>query len=620
MAHEDLDFNPFYKALQRTHAGMYEQAQSRGWLVVIPHSSTIHAGNMNTSFAEMHILKPSPYFQDQYIAASKESYGFSIEDGVLRTEAGFDTAFSANILYEELAYSKDFKPFRILVTSRPLDPAYRDLGQVADADCDIGIPISRLVQERVALNDHTRLLKSLPSYDRIMIALDSAMVQFNNNYIVVDGYLEHTAKKLDRLCSQGVETVFTFVPALRKVALQDSRVEDSIRLAVESYIMGWVHQKVIRAVIQTKNEEDEEICERCKQCSGITPETLGVSKEFCCPLPEAMVELTALDSFTTPLEKLNCLKNTLELITHGVQKHMTQDVLAQDKGRDGPAASLVSDDLIPILVTVIIQAKCNRLATNLYYVENFHWASSSKANLGYSLVTFKAATEFILMTDMKYMIPATIEEDTTKDNPLAAAVAAASQGRVVQQVKHTSTNMENLRRAWESLDGNNRSSRQTAGAATAAATAPSSVTSQPSTAASSSASSSTSSMYSSRRASEKAPVSVSTSVSSRSQAGNGKSQMWRRNTWTTPASQQSVSEELVAAGVIPPSELHRSRTPNRSPITPSESTARPASALVSSTQWSTAAAAVDSQPFSSRNKPRRSTVGRWVDGTTEKLS
>ena len=42
----------------------------------------------------------------QYIAASKESYGFSIEDGVLRTEAGFDTAFSANILYEELAYSK----------------------------------------------------------------------------------------------------------------------------------------------------------------------------------------------------------------------------------------------------------------------------------------------------------------------------------------------------------------------------------------------------------------------------------------------------------------------------------------------------------------------------------
>ena len=53
----------------------------------------------------------------------------------------------------------------------------------------------------------------------------------------------------------------------------------------------------------------------------------------------------------------------------------------------------------------------------------------------YSLVTFKAATEFILMTDMKYMIPATIEEDTTKDNPLAAAVAAASQGRVVQQVR-----------------------------------------------------------------------------------------------------------------------------------------------------------------------------------------
>ena len=38
-----------------------------------------------------------------------------------------------------------------------------------------------------------------------MIALDSALVQFNNNYMVVDGYLEHTAKKLDQLSAQGVE-------------------------------------------------------------------------------------------------------------------------------------------------------------------------------------------------------------------------------------------------------------------------------------------------------------------------------------------------------------------------------------------------------------------------------
>lgn len=38
-----------------------------------------------------------------------------------------------------------------------------------------------------------------------MIALDSALVQFNKTYLVVDGYLEHMAKKLEQLSAQGVE-------------------------------------------------------------------------------------------------------------------------------------------------------------------------------------------------------------------------------------------------------------------------------------------------------------------------------------------------------------------------------------------------------------------------------
>ncbi|KAH8042244.1 hypothetical protein HPB51_021328 [Rhipicephalus microplus] len=86
------------------------------------------------------------------------------------------------------------------------------------------------------------------------------------------------------------------------------------------YVMGVVHQKVFAAVKQFCRQEDAVLVEKLRQLhlAGLSPDQLGVRESFCCPLPRSVVELASLDSKTTPLEKLWCLKTTLKMLSEEI--------------------------------------------------------------------------------------------------------------------------------------------------------------------------------------------------------------------------------------------------------------------------------------------------------------
>lgn len=121
-----------------------------------------------------------------------------------------------------------------------------------------------------------------------------------------------------------------------------------------------------------------------------------------------MVELASLDSLNCPIDKLSCLRTTLDLIlaelkgaivdAHSVlsSEHRVSYLYTLVKcksnmqfifftviwcmffslAEDSQLPTLMTDDLIPLLVTVIIQAKPLHMASNLYYMENFQWTLS----------------------------------------------------------------------------------------------------------------------------------------------------------------------------------------------------------------------------------------------------
>ncbi|CAN7984911.1 unnamed protein product, partial [Ixodes hexagonus] len=172
-----------------------------------------------------------------------------------------------------------------------------------------------------------------------------------------------------------------------------------------SYTLGVVQKRVFGAVKQFCLEEDSALVHKLKQLhrAGFSPDQLGVRDAFCCPVPRAVVELASLDSKLTPLEKLWCLKTTLKVMSEEIYESTPYKTARLKNPHE--QLHLTSDDLIPILVCLIVKCKLPHLESNLYYIQNFSWHLPDKDMLGYTLVTFQAAKEFIKSQDTSCLKP-----------------------------------------------------------------------------------------------------------------------------------------------------------------------------------------------------------------------
>ena len=114
---------------------------------------------------------------------------------------------------------------------------------------------------------------------------------------------------------------------------------------------------------------------------------LGIESDLDCPLPEAVSEFDRLDSAHTPLEKLMVLNDAISLVTYAVQRHT-------------PGATVTSDELIPLLCSLLVQAKVPELHSLLEYLEAFLPRGAAMNEQGYALVSFKAALSVVTSPEM----------------------------------------------------------------------------------------------------------------------------------------------------------------------------------------------------------------------------
>lgn len=407
---DDLEFNPFYLALQNQFCAKFAYAQDHCYLVCIPQTASMVGVTITAKFVETHILKPSPLFQDNYISTDRlGSKTVEVEGNEIHLLEGFENESNVKIVSEELCYNKKYKPYKMLIIERPLE------GEVKGRRGSAGLS-DEFLKPRTTFVENVKFLNLFPECRFQLLNLDKSIQQFNHNYLMVKGYLSAAAQKLKKIWQDNLEAI---IAANNYVKLQaDSRLEEVIAIATESYLIGGVHTKVFKAVCEECQSQDAVLTTKSEQLQGITGKQLGVNSQLDCPLPTSVVELARLDGIICPHEKIICLKTTLDNITEEVTLH-TRDNLAPG---DSPPC-LTSDDLIPLLVLVISQAKCHHLAANLMYLESFRWASSKNDNLGYSLVTFKAAIEYMLREDFS---PFTSSENKVKKEMSIQELMAAS--------------------------------------------------------------------------------------------------------------------------------------------------------------------------------------------------
>lgn len=181
MEEDDLDYNPFFLALQSKFKKLYDQAQSHCWLICVPHRSTLDGVKLTRALMEDHILVPSPLFQGQFETAGKEKKAVTVCDSWIETRAGFAVeGCRAAILAEELFYNKDYKAHRVLSIDGILGIEQRAVA-VAGGAVGGGI-LGGAPSKTVA--DHLRWLEDHVS-EKGMSEARRLLQTFNDSYIVV---------------------------------------------------------------------------------------------------------------------------------------------------------------------------------------------------------------------------------------------------------------------------------------------------------------------------------------------------------------------------------------------------------------------------------------------------
>lgn len=176
-------------------------------------------------------------------------------------------------------------------------------------------------------------------------------------------------------------------------------LQEFLRIAVENVVVGAVHDRVFPPICYLSRKEDRELMactEYLLRKTDFGPDQLGLPDDFCIPLPAAVVELSALDQRTTPLDRMTCIYDTVQQVgvhirqavldTHADSYEMTSIKLIK-LNLLGHQINLltVPDDLcypndremVLLLATVIVQARPRHLLSTLNYADLFAWAVPS---------------------------------------------------------------------------------------------------------------------------------------------------------------------------------------------------------------------------------------------------
>ncbi|GFT83468.1 ankyrin repeat domain-containing protein 27 [Nephila pilipes] len=385
---DELENNPFYTSLETKYADKLKEAQKKLWLICVPFHKSLKGIAITKEFVDTHVLKPSPFFKSHFVTTDiNNPVSFEIENDYIKTPTG-----TIKILSEETAYNDDYKPYRILITETPLCSS-KVKDELHSSSCSKnGVMLS--------LNECTSFLSSFPECPEVLKILDKKIQVFNSSYMVLPQYLQDASHKLRGMLNWAVTE---FCRSLEYRA-PDEYSKTEISAALENYIMFYVHDKVFPVIKKFCLEEDRKLTQKLLSLyeANVTPDQLGVRDSFCCQTPSAVVELASLNSRKSPTEKLNCFMKTLELLNQDIEQFLLETCYPVTN-KDTPC--LTSDDLIPLLVNVIVQARPQYFVSNLYYIQNFCWENSPVDKMSFGLVTFQAAKEFLKSNEFEFLKP-----------------------------------------------------------------------------------------------------------------------------------------------------------------------------------------------------------------------
>ncbi|XP_057669404.1 uncharacterized protein LOC130901813 isoform X2 [Diorhabda carinulata] len=172
---------------------------------------------------------------------------------------------------------------------------------------------------------------------------------------------------------------------------------------IAQYLYCVVHHIIFDTfmpVIRAKyTDEDKKIYDRCLTFCKTNKISIQIDVTAYCSVPytAAIVELSMWDSYSSPLEKLNCLCATYDIIFAEFKSAMV-NVISKYSNKEIELPIMDNKDVIPIIIIVLLKSKIRYAYSNLQYIKLFGIKLIEDTNK-YILDTFEQAILTILNTD-----------------------------------------------------------------------------------------------------------------------------------------------------------------------------------------------------------------------------
>ncbi|ORZ24640.1 hypothetical protein BCR42DRAFT_317472 [Absidia repens] len=332
---EELEDNSFYVYL-RSH---FNTIFTRSAVVCIPHSRSLEGLVLTKDFIETHCYNASPYYQGQYQAANGKV--ISVEQPLISTVSGFKEQRTIHIMSEEWVYIGN-KKIRVYMTQRPLEG---EALQHQKSRNTINVPTCRNSKSDFDF------LNMFAENNEPLVELQSAVQEFVDTYVYIRGFNNYTVEKIQHIYTKAYKTILQRNKLIRDTCRIQAEHDYFLEL-VENVVMGFLHEKLwiqsLRSILQSQDAYMSSICQ-CYAKDEITLQRYAVSYPIsemllsCFQQAIACLQQTDTDTDTppysnnsdgvitnnnlpltdlafTPLEKIACVKSTLDLITTAVDE------------------------------------------------------------------------------------------------------------------------------------------------------------------------------------------------------------------------------------------------------------------------------------------------------------
>eukprot|EP00743_Colponemidia_sp_Colp-15_P009505 GILK01010393.1.p1 GENE.GILK01010393.1~~GILK01010393.1.p1 ORF type:complete len:582 (-),score=103.01 GILK01010393.1:127-1824(-) len=375
---EDLQLNEFLSTLKTRFSSIYNTATTNRWVICCPTNRALRGIVVTQAIVQTHVLQPSPYIHGHFLTLSGK--GVEIKNNLLQTTNGFAQPRTVRIICEELFYNEDGNCFRVLCIEAPLEGG-AEVFKSPDKD---------LFRECDTAEGYIDYLKGFSENQSALKRLDQSVRDFQDVYVMVRGFEYDAGRKVRQLCESAVEDLCSTNKQFAK-ALKNRRYQQLFKEAIECYVLSALHPKIFTSLCEFSRGAEARL-QRALGSLDADVASAGLKPEFKCPLPTAVQLLQDINTYRTPWEKLKCVRNTVSSISKEVESHAKRWMRDRGVRLD---VTLTADDLLPLLIGVVIQARPANLQANTLFMSEFHFVDISTNELGFHLANFTAAVAYI---------------------------------------------------------------------------------------------------------------------------------------------------------------------------------------------------------------------------------